>query len=199
MPDEKPVIDDAEKTRALSEWLVIRSQHGDRKALEALIQLWQERYFLYSMRRLGDRDAARDVTQNALLSICRSVKQLKDPGTYPSWSYRIVERRCTDWLRKTLRERKTIEHNNASLDQAIDESTNVSDENDHTDARISIRKLLENLDPMIRSLLQLYYLEELSVSEISDILKVPKGTVKSRLFYARKLLASKIDENLKGN
>ena len=97
------------KKRAYSEWLVVRSQQGDRAALNSLVKFWQERYLLYALRRLENRDAARDVTQETLISICRNLGKLKDPVTYPSWSYRILERRCLDWLRKTIRERDLIE------------------------------------------------------------------------------------------
>ena len=61
------------------------------------------------------------------------------------------------------------------------------------DSGIGLAGLLGALEPEIRSLLQLYYLDELSVAEIATILDIPRGTVKSRLFYARKLLADEID------
>jgi len=61
------------------------------------------------------------------------------------------------------------------------------------DAGIGLAGLLGALEPEIRSLLQLYYPDELSVAEIATILDIPRGTVKSRLFYARKLLADEID------
>lgn len=168
------------KKRAYSEWLVVRSQQGDRAALNSLVEFWQERYLLYALRRLESRDAARDVTQETLISICRNLGKLKDPVTYPSWSYRILERRCLDWLRKTIRERDLIEARNELPEVASTENK---------DAEIGVGQLLGKLEPEIRSLLQLYYIDELSISEISLVLNVPRGTVKSRLFYARKTLA----------
>ncbi len=168
------------KKRAYSEWLVVLSQQGDNDALNSLVKFWQERYFLYALRRLENREAARDVTQEALISICRNLGKLKDPVTYPSWSYRILERRCLDWLRKTIRERNLIEATEELPELAIPENK---------DAEIGARKLLAKLEPEIRSLLQLYYIDELSISEISMVLNVPRGTVKSRLFYARKSIA----------
>lgn len=58
---------------------------------------------------------------------------------------------------------------------------------DNTDARIDAKELLARLDPDIRVVLQLYYLDGMSLAEIAEILDVPTGTVKSRLYYARKL------------
>lgn len=178
-----------EKTRALSEWLVMRSQQGNREAREALLELWQERFYLYALRRLGSSEVARDVTQEALLSICRNLARLKDPVAFPSWSYRIVERRCVDCLRKILREREIIDTGKELPDVAAPESQ-------ESDAEVT--SILATLEPEIRSLLQLYYLDELSVAEIATILDIPAGTVKSRLFYARKLLADKVDSTSGG-
>lgn len=173
-----------EKERAFSEWLVMRSQQGNREALNSLLELWQERYYLYALRRLNSIETARDVTQDALLAICRNLGKLKDPVTFPSWSYRIVERRCVDWLRKTIRERDVIDSEKEIPDMAAPDSETTE---------IGIAKILGTLEPEIRSLLQLYYMEELSVAEIATILDIPGGTVKSRLFYARKLLADVVD------
>ena len=173
-----------EKERAFSEWLLMRSQQGNREAQNSLLALWQERYYLYALRRLGCSDAARDVTQEALFSICRNLGKLKDLSTFPAWSYRILERRCVDWLRKTIRERAVIDTGESVPEIAAPEKP---------DSGIGLAGLLGSLEPEIRSLLQLYYLDELSVAEIATILDIPRGTVKSRLFYARKLLADEID------
>lgn len=173
-----------EKERAFSEWLVMRSQQGNRESLNSLLALWQERYYLYALRRLNSTEAARDVTQDALLSVCRNLGKLKDPVTFPSWSYRIVERRCVDWLRKTIREREVIDADREMPDIPVSDSHDLEN---------GVAKILGSLEPEIRSLLQLYYMDELSVAEIAMILDIPTGTVKSRLFYARKVLADVID------
>ena len=58
-----------------------------------------------------------------------------------------------------------------------------------TDEKLTVKELLARLDPEIRVVLQLHYLDGLTLSEIASILNVPTGTIKSRLYYARKLLA----------
>ena len=167
-----------EKQRSVSEWLVVRAQRGERSAFEALIKLWHQRFYVYAMKRTQDREVALDLTQEALVSISRNLQKLSDPAGFPKWSFRILERRYIDWQRKVIRERQVM---------ALDEEAPEPAQLDNTDARIDAKELLARLDPDIRVVLQLYYLDGMSLTEIAEILDVPTGTVKSRLYYARKL------------
>jgi len=173
------------RQKSFVEWLVIRSQQGERDAFESLLQHWQQRFFLYALNRLRDQEAARDVTQDALLSISRNVKKLDDPMAFPKWSFRIVERRCADWQRKKIREREVFKEQ--------EELPEVGVESDQVTS-ISIESLLKKLDSRLATILRLYYLESLSVTEIAEVQGVPKGTVKSRLFYARKLMIKTLED-----
>lgn len=174
-----------QKQKSFVEWLVVRSQHGERDAFEELVKHWQQRFYLYAFNRLNEREAARDVTQDAFLSISRSISKLKDPTTFPKWGFRIVERRCIDWQRKRVRERQVFQELNEVPDIGIE--TNQ-------EAEISAETLLRKLDPRLATILRLYYLENLTVAEIAEVQSVPKGTVKSRLFYARKLMTKALEE-----
>lgn len=168
------------KHRSFVEWLVLRSQQGEREAFNELVRHWQQRYFLYAYNRLKDREAARDVTQECLLSISRNLKKLADPAAFPKWSFRILERRCIDWLRKRIREREVFEEQAELPDIGAQ---------DNSEAKLSVESLLNKLDSRLAVILRLYYLEDMSVDEIAEVQAVPKGTIKSRLYYARKLMA----------
>ena len=161
------------KRDSLNEWLVIRSQQGDKDAFTALVRNWQQRYYLYAVNRLKDKEADRDVTQDCLLSISRSLGNLSDPAAYLKWSFRILERRCIDWLRKTIREREVIQQQETLPEIAV---------NDGNEAKLTVEQLLARLDSRLAAILRLYYLEDFTVNEIAEISGVPAGTVKSRLF-----------------
>jgi RNA polymerase sigma-70 factor (ECF subfamily) len=167
-----------QKQRSVSEWLVIRAQQGERSAFDTLIKLWHQRFYVYAMKRTRDREVALDITQEALVSISRNLQKLSDPAGFPKWSFRILERRYIDWQRKVIRERQVM---------ALDEAPPEPAQTDNTEARIDAKGLLARLDPDIRVVLQLYYLDGMNLAEIAEILDVPTGTVKSRLYYARKL------------
>lgn len=176
-----------QKQRAYSEWLVLCFQQGNQYALNSLFRLWERRLLLYAVRRLGGQEnaeTARDVTQEALISISRSLHNLSDPAAFPGWAFRIVERRCVDYLRVKIREREVF----TSVEQVPELS-----KADNTENEITSSELLRNLDPKVRVVLQLHYLEGMTVGEISQVLDIPAGTVKSRLYYARKLIQAQTD------
>lgn len=171
------------KHQGYNEWLIIRCQQGEREAFDALLEHWHRRFFLYALKRLGDRDAALDVTQECLLSISRGLGGLADPAAFPKWSFRILERRCVDSLRRTIRDRDVFQ---PQTDGELPELAG----RDTMESTLTAHALLDTLDGRLAAILRLYYLEELSIGEIAEITALPTGTVKSRLFYARKLLGA---------
>tara|TARA_R110002073_G_scaffold140338_3_gene291217 strand:- start:753 stop:1286 length:534 start_codon:yes stop_codon:yes gene_type:complete len=173
------------KQRSFNEWLVIESQRGETDAFNTLIKNWEQRYFLYALNRLKSPEAARDVTQECLISISRGLRKLSDPASYPKWSFRIVERRCVDWLRKTIREREFIQSQEELPEIPV---------NDNIEEEMGVEQLLSKMDSALASILRLYYLEDLTIREIAEISDVPTGTVKSRLFYARKMMAKLLED-----
>ena len=173
------------KERSFNEWLIIESQRGEVEAFNKLIENWEQRYFLYALNRLKSREAARDVTQESLISISKGLSRLSDPASYPKWSFQIVERRCVDWLRKTIREREFIQTQEELPEIPV---------NDNIEEKLTVEQLLSKLDSTLASILRLYYLEALTIQEIAEISDVPAGTVKSRLFYARKVMAKLLEE-----
>lgn len=173
------------KLQSYSEWLVIRSQQGDVEAFNSLISHWRQRYLLYALHRLDDRELAQDVTQECLISISRSLGALADPVAYPKWSFQILERRCIDCLRRKIRERKVFaEQEQLIIPEPASEDT--------PDAALTIAQVLNRMDATLASVLRLYYLESFTIAEIAEINAVPVGTIKSRLFYARKLMLQKL-------
>ena len=173
------------KERSFNEWLVIESQLGEKDAFNTLIKNWEQRYFLYALNRLKSREAAKDVTQESLISISKDLRKLSDPVAYPKWSFRIVERRCVDWLRKTIREREIIQTQEELPEIPV---------RDGIEDKLSVEQLLSKMDSRLATILRLYYLEALTIQEIAEVSDVPSGTVKSRLFYARKMM-TKLLEN----
>ena len=155
--------------------LVMDAQDGDAKAMEKLVRRWQKRLWLHAYRLIADREAAWDVTQQSWLGIIRGLRKLHDPANFKAWAYRITTNKSIDWIKK----RKATK-------QISLEETQVHQ--DHEQKDIGLRELLEKLDMRKKVVLTLHYFEQLSVSEISVALSIPKGTVKSRLHKAREEL-----------
>jgi RNA polymerase sigma-70 factor (ECF subfamily) len=144
--------------------------------MEKLVSRWQKRLWQHAFRLTDDAQAAWDITQQSWLGIIKGLRKLHDPANFKAWVYGITTNKSIDWIRKT----KTVKH--ISIED-------IKEEQQHNEKKdTGVKELLEKLEAGKKAVLSLYYFEQLSVSEISDALNIPKGTVKSRLHNARKEL-----------
>ncbi|MEZ6244351.1 MAG: RNA polymerase sigma factor [Phycisphaerales bacterium] len=175
-----------------SELLVLRCQGGDRGAAGELYALWAPRLTRHAGRLLADPDKGAEAAQEAWVSIVGGIGSLADPARFPSWAYRIVTNRCADAIRRAGRERRAVER--AGRESSVNQPTSPSDtQSDDLDRlRIAIR----SLDDDHRVVVELFYLEGLGVAEIGRALGVPSGTVKSRLFNARRRLRDALEGDM---
>lgn len=167
------------RTNPGNELLVIRCQGGDSRAFEQLVESWQERLWRHAWRLTGDEDAAWDVMQEAWIGISRGLHRLAEPAAFPAWAYRIVSHKCRDWLRRQRRERQLAELYGSESHESR-EPAEAAYEN--------LNEAMTQLSGPDRAILSLRYEDSLSTAEIAVILEIPEGTVKSRLFHARKRL-----------
>ncbi len=177
---------DDRRQEILDELLVLRSREGSPNAIEQLLTRWQPRLWRHALRLTGRDDAAWDVLQETLMSITQSIRKLDDPARFRRWAYRIVTRRATDWRRRRARGVPTAEL--------------VEDEITHDDRRSDppadvtmVREALACLPGDRQALLALHYMEGFEIWEMAEILSIPEGTVKSRLFHARSQLREIIE------
>jgi RNA polymerase sigma factor (sigma-70 family) len=159
----------------VDEILVLDAQSGRVKALEILVSRWQKRLWRYAYRLTGNPAAAWDVTQESWLGIIKGLRKLQDPSNFKAWAYKITTNKSIDWIRKN-RDPKQI---------SIEE---IQSHQQREKRDVGVKELLQKLDMKKRAVLSLYYFEQLSILEISVALKIPNGTVKSRLANARKEL-----------
>ena len=155
--------------------LVLDAQDGDVKAMEKLVRRWQKRLWSYAYRLTSNKEAAWDITQETWLGIIKGLRKLHDPANFKAWAYKITTNKSIDWIKK----RKDDKH------------ISIEDVQEHQHEKkkdTGIKELLEKLDLRKKVVLCLYYFEQLTVPEISTALKIPTGTVKSRLQNARKEL-----------
>ena len=152
--------------------LVIAAQNADPAAMDELVCRWQEKLWRYVFRLTSDVHGAWDITQECWLEIIRRINKLNDPASFRPWAYRIATNKSIDWLKRRNRYR----HIHLDSLQAGCDSRGGDPQ---------VREIVRGLKEVSRVVLNLYYFEQLSVGEISDILEIPSGTVKSRLFKAR--------------
>lgn len=178
--------------QVLTEWLVLSAQGGSEDAFRELHGLWQADLRRLALVRVEREDAADEVMSEVWLAIARGLPRLDDPACFPRWAFRIVERRGTDWVRRRSLERRRAEAAEAGADLLAPAPVKVipiepSDEVAH------LRAVIARLPAEQRELLHLFYDLGRSVAEIAEILAVPAGTVKSRLFSVREILRQQLE------
>jgi RNA polymerase sigma factor (sigma-70 family) len=163
------------------ERLAIRCLLGEASAFDELIARWHPPLWRYIRRMAGADDVADDLAQDVWLRIVRGLPRLEDPARIRAWIFGIARRVLMDRLRAQYSAPAMAE---VELD-AIETAPQDSDLLERID---ELEAALATLPAIEREVLALFYLDELSLTDIAAIAGVPVGTVKSRLFRARQLL-----------
>jgi len=179
------------REQILDELLVLRSQGGDKAAFELLARRWQPR-FLGLAGRLTQSPDAGEVVQEAWLAIVRGLHRLHDPARFGPWALRIVAHKSTDWIRqrqkgRSLSERVMREPQPSATSATVEDLSQA-------ESIARLRKALPALSDSHRGVLELFYLRSSSIQTIAEKLGVSPGTVKSRLFHARRVLREALEE-----
>lgn len=164
--------------RVFDELLVTLALAGDRRAGERLATRWQPRLIRTARRILCDDELAREAVQDAWAGICRGWLALSEPAKFPAWAFGILHRKCADRLRGEIRRRARL----TPLDGVETASA------PRGDIALSLDQALAALSPEHRAAAILFFGEELSLAEVAAATGAPVGTVKSRIFHARRKL-----------
>ena len=165
------------------ELLVLKSQSGDSRSLSLLISRWHPKLIRQANRHLYDMEASKDVVQESWQAIIKGLTGLKDSTKFGVWALSITSRKAIDWIRKKQISRKRVSD---EVEFQLEHSSDQGNEKEVLIEKIGIA--LKNLPTDQRIVLSMFYLESLSLHNISKILSLPVGTVKSRLYYAREHL-----------
>ena len=165
------------------ELLALRCKRGERAAWEALVAEFERPLFYYLRRMLPGEDAAWVVLQESWLRVFSNLTTLEDPRRLAPWLYGVARRALAQHVALNARERSLSEE----FDEAL--QTPIPDE-PHDPERVHVA--LAELPVVQREVLVLYFLDDLPLLAIAEVLNVPEGTVKSRLHHARRALAQVI-------
>ena len=178
----------AEKQAIYYELLVLRCQQGRRAALEELIHTWEKRLFYYIRRLIDDEAQAWSILQETWLKVLKDIKKLREPRKLPSWLYSIARNTVIDHLRNKY-SRQAMFGNNENI--ADVETSDFSFNFDNAEA---VHYGLGRLSLHHREVLTLLFLQDLSIDEIARVLQIPVGTVKSRLYHAKRALKAVLEK-----
>jgi len=174
-------------TLAEQDLLVLAAQSGNRRAYAALFKLHHRSLLRFASKFSSDPELARDAVQDAWLGMTRALPGLQDPRAFRSWLYRRVRWRLLDAMRASKREQLQ-----AAADDSAGNATAAEDNSQRSQQQTEDHNLLQHalaqLPLIDRQAIELFYLQQLQISEIAIVLEIPAGTVKSRLNRARKQL-----------
>lgn len=171
---------------------MLASQSGDQQALEELARRWTPKLLRYASRMVGSADHARDIVQDTWAGAIRGLKAMDDPGRFAAWIYGIAHRRCVDSIRRGSRQRRLV----AALGAESIDPARPAHGPAHGEESMDIRRGIKALTADHREVVSLFYGEDLDVDEIATVLGIPEGTVKSRLFNARRQLRALLNDGL---
>ena len=163
--------------------LAARCRRGDRAALEELVRTFEGRLFYFVRRLVGNEADAWDVVQKTWVRVLGGIEKLDDPGSLVPWLYQIA--RHTALTHARLRDPPV------ELPAEVPDP-GAADPADFGDAE-RVHHGLVRLSLPHREVLTLFFLADLGVEQIAEVLGVPTGTVKSRLHYAKLALRKVID------
>jgi RNA polymerase sigma factor (sigma-70 family) len=177
---------DEARERAAMELLVIRCQLGEREAFDALVSRWHAPLWSFIRRAAGDDAVAEDILQDAWLRIVRGLGRLSDPSRLAPWLFAIARRAVIDHIRRRSSRPPAVE---------LEEETHPTEEpsTDQWEEIELVQDAVADLAPADRETVALFYLQELDLREIAEVLGIPVGTVKSRLHRARGLLRKHLE------
>lgn len=153
--------------------LVRKAQKGNQEAFVQLIQGYESTLYNMARRLLTNEQDVADVLQETIITGYRKLPQLKNPSYFNTWICRILINQCKALL---------------AAESFVDIDDYQISVNNHEAEHLAIHDLLDNLAPIYRIPLVLYYYNGFSVKEISSMLSEPLGTIKSRLSRGRALL-----------
>jgi RNA polymerase sigma-70 factor, ECF subfamily len=180
--------------------LVRLARQGDRGAFQELVERYQRKIYTVVLGMLHDHDAAWDTSQETFLKALRSLDQFKGEASFYTWLYRIAVNLAIDYQRHEWRH-KTVGVSDATIEaqDAVQEDLRRDDpfrrvKNREIGERV--RAAIDQLTPEHRAVILLREVEGLSYDEISRVMECAKGTVMSRLHYARRKLQTLLQDCL---
>lgn len=178
--------------------VIKRCQRGEKEAFCELFEIIEKSALATAYLISKDKEMAEDILQETYIKCFKEIKNIHNPDAFKPWFFRILVR--TGW-EMTKRQSRLIPTDDLYLNNAMICSEG-HDSLDTFENRYIVEKAVDDLSPKLKTVVILYYYNDMSIEEISKILGCFKATVKSRLSYARRILKKKlwnfgVDFNLK--
>ena len=158
-----------------------KCRNGEHEAFRYLVERYQRQAVSHATAILGNREDALDAAQEAFIDAFRAIKSFDEARPFYPWFYVLLRNRC---YKMAARRRET---------ESVDETMIVASNSLPREQTLALEEALLSLDREDREIVTLKYFDGLSYDELAERLEIPKGTVMSRLFHARRKLQVKLE------
>ena len=177
------------------EILAERAKSGSKDAYAELVKRYMKKAYSIAYQFVGNSEDAKDLSQDVFVKIYQSISSFKEGHKFFSWFYRILLNHCINFKKK-----KSISFfESEELTEYADnsEASNTDNNINKSELKKTLNKAISKLPSKQRKVVVLCEIEGFTQYEASEILKISEGTVRSRLFYARKRLKKYLKDYLK--
>jgi len=158
---------------------------GEKKALEKLYRDWQHKIFHYIIFKTSDPEASQEILQETFLAIWKSAPSYRNEAAPLTWIFSLAKRKISDFFREKEKQQKILSSSKEFFLAGEMEKLQES----YSDLFSSWKKL----EPQAREALFLVYYMGFNYQEAAKQMEIPVGTLKSKLFYAKKKLKEDLD------
>ena len=184
------------------EEIVLHILNGKTALYSDIISRYQNKVFSTAYGYTHNHEEAKDLTQEIFIKLYNNLNKFKEQARFSTWLYRIAVNHCIDWTRKN---KKNIAmsfwadgENSDILDSICEEGNNPEEILIKKEYSSQIRSALERLPEIYKTVMILYFMDDMNTSEISDILETPKKTVETRLYRAKGMIKGILSESILG-
>jgi RNA polymerase sigma-70 factor (ECF subfamily) len=172
----------------LEEQLVDNARNGDKDAFERLMENHIKVIYNYIVHHVGIEEDVKDVMQETMLSIWMSLISFVGKSSFRTWAIAITKRRIADYFRSRYKSQ------NKPIDDYADVLVDEENGYGRIDNSLSVCDAIDALDSPDKELLFLVFYAQLTYGEVSEVLNVPVGTIKSRMSRIKAGLAKSLEE-----
>lgn len=180
------------------EALVFAAKNGNTKCFEELYKLYYEKIYALALTVTKNTSDAEDVLQITFVKAWQNIDKLDNPSAFNTWLQRITINQCSSMLRGSKQNYSIDdEGENGELLQIESDLMLPEQYAERADLSVRLKAIIDELSVVQRETILLYYFNDMSIEEIAQTMDCSEGTVKSRLFLARKAIKTEITEQEK--
>ncbi|MBO6606863.1 RNA polymerase sigma factor [Psychroserpens sp.] len=175
--------------------LINQIKHGDTNAFGQLVDRYKDLVYTLAIRMLKNREEAEEVSQDTFIKTYKSLDRFKGDSKFSTWIYRVAYNTCLDRIKKNRKHLNDVAINEVTTHQ-VQTIDNALDKLEAEERKEAIKHCIDKLSSEDSFLLTLYYYEDLSLDEISEIVGMTSNAIKVKLFRCRKKLATILTSHL---